>query len=85
MSERFASISKDDDALDCCRFTAQAFRKYDADGDGSISRDEFAALHSELVSKGLTSRSAERTLADVDSSLDGRIQFNELVSWLLRQ
>lgn len=84
-SERFASISKDDDALDCCRFTAQAFRKYDADGDGSISRDEFAALHSELVSKGLTSRSAERTLADVDSSLDGRIQFNELVSWLLRQ
>jgi calmodulin len=57
-----------------------AFKRYDDNGDGEISFDEFAALIEDL---GDDLSDAERRLAfaATDSDDNGRIDFQEFAAW----
>ncbi|CAE7734726.1 unnamed protein product [Symbiodinium pilosum] len=58
-----------------------AFKSFDADGNGTISKKEFAAVLQKLNMK-MTSRQIDMLFGTVDTDEDGYIQFEELCCWL---
>jgi hypothetical protein len=60
------------------------FEAFDADGSGSISRDEFSLLYDDLVSCGFSMGSLQAALQDLDSNGDGEISLEEYITWLSR-
>jgi Ca2+-binding EF-hand superfamily protein len=81
----FASLELDDDALQRRNDAAMLFKRYDADGSGSIETEEFRIMHLEMVKDGFTAMDSNSALEDMDIDRDGKIQFNEFVFWLTRQ
>lgn len=59
----------------------EAFRLFDSDGDGTISKDEVLRLFQALDPR-FTKEDAEKVLLAADTNLDGRIDYAEFVSWL---
>ncbi|CAE7355087.1 CML10, partial [Symbiodinium microadriaticum] len=58
-----------------------AFKSFDSDGNGTISKKEFAAVLSKLNMK-MTARQIDLLFDTVDKDQDGHIEFEELVCWL---
>lgn len=56
------------------------FDHFDQDKSGAIASDEFVYLHADLVKNGYTTKTVEECLADLDSSGDSLISFNEVRS-----
>ena len=83
-SDRFASLTLDDDSLALRKKAAEAFQKFDTDKSGSLDRAEFPAFYQHLVASNLTTKSEENCLKDLDQDNDGKVQFNEYVDWLKR-
>ena len=54
------------------------FDHFDQDKDGTISDAEFVHLHADLLRNGYTTKAVEECIADLDSSGDGEISFNEV-------
>lgn len=81
----FGKLALDDATLQRRQTLAAVFKKYDSNKNGSLDASEFRALHQEMRSLGLTARDANTALADIDSSGDGVVQFNELAEWLDRE
>eukprot|EP01116_Phalansterium_solitarium_P024654 TRINITY_DN9088_c0_g1_i2.p1 TRINITY_DN9088_c0_g1~~TRINITY_DN9088_c0_g1_i2.p1 ORF type:complete len:304 (-),score=87.92 TRINITY_DN9088_c0_g1_i2:26-937(-) len=63
---------------------AQMFRKFDRDNSGDLDLHEFEKLHTKMMGIKLTRRELDRWMKVLDSDRDGRISFNEYVSWLLK-
>jgi Ca2+-binding EF-hand superfamily protein len=80
----FTSLALDDVTLKRRQALASVFSSYDRDNNGALDKDEFAALHGELVKLGVTKKSLENAMADIDVNIDGYIQYNELAAWLDR-
>jgi hypothetical protein len=59
------------------------FKHWDRDGNGWIDRDEFKALHADLVKNGITALSLSDAWANLDADGDGTITFNEYVDFLI--
>jgi calcium-binding protein CML len=60
------------------------FNHFDADRSGTISADEFGALHADLTRNGFTTQTKEECLAELDRSGDNLISFNEYLDYLER-
>jgi Ca2+-binding EF-hand superfamily protein len=80
----FNSLALDDVTLKRRQALASVFTNYDLDKNGILDRNEFASLHAELVRLGVTKKSLENAIEDIDTNSDGVIQFNELANWLDR-
>lgn len=65
-----------------------AFRMYDLDGDGMISREELLAVLTMMVGANISNEQlesiAERTILEADSNNDGKISFEEFQKVLER-
>ena len=81
----FSSLALDDVTLKRRQSLANVFQQFDTDNSGALSREEFVGLHQQLRNIGITDKPVETVIADIDSDMDGLIQFNELVAWLDRQ
>jgi Ca2+-binding EF-hand superfamily protein len=57
-----------------------AFRRYDANGDGEISLDEFVALLDDL-GEGLSDAERRLAFAATDHDDNGSIDFQEFAAW----
>lgn len=58
----------------------EVFRRYDADGDGTISRQELRRVLQALGNFG--DKGIDATFTSMDSNKDGMIQYSEFVDWL---
>ncbi|CAE7029420.1 unnamed protein product [Symbiodinium natans] len=58
-----------------------AFKSFDSDGNGTISKKEFSAVLAKLNMK-MTPRQVEMLFEAVDKDQDGLIEFEELCCWL---
>jgi len=59
----------------------EVFRKFDADGDGTISKEELMAVMSEVCSHW-TEEDVETLVSQADRNGDGVIDFSEFLSFL---
>jgi hypothetical protein len=59
------------------------FQHWDRDGNGGIDRNEFKALHADLVKNDITALSLADAWANLDADGDGTITFNEYVDFLI--
>jgi len=59
----------------------KAFRKWDSNGDGSISVVELGAIGKKL---GLADASVKNLMKDADVNKDGELSYSEFVSWLFQ-
>ena len=57
----------------------QAFRVFDLDGDGFITRDELRIVMKKM-GEGLTNAELDKILATADIDHDGKINYNEFVA-----
>lgn len=61
----------------------EAFKKFDKDGNGTISREELGAVLKALDAEAWDDPSIDRLLAMADTSGDGVLWFEEFVRWML--
>ena len=59
----------------------EAFNRFDADGSGSISREELGQVLKSLDPEGWDKDSIDQVLADADASGDGSLQIKEFIRW----
>mmetsp|Transcript_7445 Transcript_7445/g.17636 ORF Transcript_7445/g.17636 Transcript_7445/m.17636 type:complete len:474 (+) Transcript_7445:88-1509(+) len=64
----------------------ECFRQWDKDGYGYISKQELQTLLTKLMPPGesLTKADMDRLMIEVDRNRNGRIEYDEFVSWLTR-
>ncbi|KAJ3346089.1 hypothetical protein HDU83_003386 [Entophlyctis luteolus] len=60
------------------------FKKYDADGNGTIDIREFKTLFVALTKKKLVNKTLMAAMRELDSNHDGKVSFNEFVSWSIK-
>jgi Ca2+-binding EF-hand superfamily protein len=58
--------------------------RFDKDGSGVIDRQEFIALHEELVKQQITAKSLQGALEAMDANRDGKIMFAEYARYMLQ-
>jgi len=63
---------------------SDAFKRFDADGSGAISRDELAAVLLEL-DDSWTEESIDQLLCEADTSMDGELQVEEFMRWVFAE
>lgn len=78
----FQSLKLDDESLERRSSAAVIFRRYDLDQSGSIDQAEFIPMYQEMVEANLVQHDMAQTRAEIDFNQDGKIQFNEFLSWL---
>jgi len=62
----------------------QVFRKFDANGDGSIDRAELTRILSGIGNGSWSDAQIDQLLSSVDFNMDGLIQYSEFVNWVFR-
>eukprot|EP00747_Dinoflagellata_sp_TGD_P029771 gnl/TRDRNA2_/TRDRNA2_134161_c0_seq1.p1 gnl/TRDRNA2_/TRDRNA2_134161_c0~~gnl/TRDRNA2_/TRDRNA2_134161_c0_seq1.p1 ORF type:complete len:547 (-),score=156.39 gnl/TRDRNA2_/TRDRNA2_134161_c0_seq1:180-1820(-) len=63
--------------------TVQAFRRFDTNKDGVITKDELAAVLKNLDPKSWDDKKINTLLSAADTNKDGKIQYEEFVKWLM--
>jgi len=58
------------------------FRKYDVNGDGTISKDELRSVLQTLQSGQFQDSELDEVFSIIDKNKDGKIQYAEFVDWL---
>merc|ERR1712060_839386 len=74
---RRGKASKDPDRV------KKTFKRWDADGDGKISKAEMYQIFHEL-DKRFTREIVEKMFAAADANRDGAILYDEFIQWLFR-
>ncbi|KAL6042446.1 Calmodulin [Balamuthia mandrillaris] len=82
--DRFKILQLSEEEQESLASCAKYFRFFDKDDNGQLSREEFRAVHKNLVENNYTRKSFEELLADLDTDNDGHVSFNEYVQWLVR-
>ncbi len=83
-ASRWAQLTLSQDELARLTTAVNYYNHFDTDRSGAISRDEFTALHADLLKSGLTSKGVDECLAELDPSGDGLVSFNEYMDYLER-
>jgi len=81
---RWESLQLDEKGLQIRRDAAETFNEVDSGKTGVVSTSDFDKLYNILKTKGLTTKSKDDALADLDTSGDHKIQFSEYIDWLER-
>jgi len=81
--EKWESLRLEDDDLLQLSMLLTEFQAFDADDDGTVDHDEFGAMYDSLKAGGVE-KPLETVLAELDENGDGKVVFNEYVSWLNR-
>ncbi|CAK9008946.1 unnamed protein product [Durusdinium trenchii] len=63
----------------------EAFKKFDKDGDGSITRDELGNVLRTLDPEEWTEQELDRLLGRVDANGDGKLQVEEFLRWIFAE
>ncbi|XP_046848651.1 calmodulin-like protein 12 [Xenia sp. Carnegie-2017] len=84
LSHWLASGEKFKNINDKCRFhrlkkAVELFKKFDADGNGAIEKDEFTNL---MIAINCPRNKIPEALKSLDSDGDGKISFPEFLNWL---
>eukprot|EP01101_Sappina_pedata_P011484 TRINITY_DN772_c0_g1_i1.p1 TRINITY_DN772_c0_g1~~TRINITY_DN772_c0_g1_i1.p1 ORF type:complete len:213 (-),score=116.71 TRINITY_DN772_c0_g1_i1:119-757(-) len=82
--ERFQILQLTEQEQETLQEAIATFSQFDENRNGVISREEFAPLHAHLTALGLTTKSLETCLEDLDSDRNNEISFNEYVEWTIR-
>eukprot|EP01101_Sappina_pedata_P011524 TRINITY_DN7763_c0_g1_i1.p1 TRINITY_DN7763_c0_g1~~TRINITY_DN7763_c0_g1_i1.p1 ORF type:complete len:179 (+),score=85.43 TRINITY_DN7763_c0_g1_i1:31-567(+) len=81
---RFSNLQKSDAELVNLQESIATFQSFDKDHKGTICKEEFKPLHEHLVAIGVTDKTLENCLKDLDTDNNGVISFNEYVEWIAR-
>eukprot|EP00735_Rhodelphis_limneticus_P006566 TRINITY_DN18987_c0_g1::TRINITY_DN18987_c0_g1_i1::g.21614::m.21614 TRINITY_DN18987_c0_g1::TRINITY_DN18987_c0_g1_i1::g.21614 ORF type:complete len:175 (+),score=14.20,sp/Q8RZB5/CML10_ORYSJ/31.33/6e-16,EF-hand_1/PF00036.27/3.3e-07,EF-hand_1/PF00036.27/0.0036,EF-hand_1/PF00036.27/7.1e-05,EF-hand_1/PF00036.27/0.00047,EF-hand_7/PF13499.1/2.1e-07,EF-hand_7/PF13499.1/1.4e-08,EF-hand_7/PF13499.1/4.4e-10,EF-hand_5/PF13202.1/6.6e-06,EF-hand_5/PF13202.1/2.8,EF-hand_5/PF13202.1/2.9e-05,EF-hand_5/PF13202.1/0 len=81
---RWSKIQLSDEDLQKVEQASAYFRYFDQDASGTISREEFTNLYNDLFRNGLTTKTLDKCLEDLDTNQDGTVGFNEYIDWLAR-
>jgi len=84
-SDRFDRLRHNDQELAFLNGAFASFLSFDRDMDGTVSKEEFVALHKVLHDCGYRTRNFEDDWAFMDLDRSGYISFNEYVDWLIFQ
>jgi cGMP-dependent protein kinase len=79
-SEELGQEGDDDTVSDKVLST---YKRFDTNGDGVIDRDELKMLLQVLDSGTFSEEDTEKFLDSVDANNDGKIQFEEFLSWVM--
>ena len=82
-ADRFERLRHNEAELAFLNGAFASFLSFDRDMDGTISRDEFAALHTVLRSSGYRTHDFDADWRAMDADASGRISFSEYVDWLI--
>jgi Ca2+-binding EF-hand superfamily protein len=58
------------------------FRKYDKDNNGSLSNSEFIDYFKGVSNQDVSKESIDALISLLDKNNDGKVDFNEFVTWL---
>jgi len=81
---RWESLQLDEKGLQTRKDAAETFNEVDSGKTGVISTADFDKFYNILKTRGLTTKTKESALADLDTSGDHKIQFSEYIDWLER-
>eukprot|EP00931_Biecheleriopsis_adriatica_P088004 TRINITY_DN62403_c0_g1_i1.p1 TRINITY_DN62403_c0_g1~~TRINITY_DN62403_c0_g1_i1.p1 ORF type:complete len:520 (+),score=108.73 TRINITY_DN62403_c0_g1_i1:36-1595(+) len=71
-----------DTALTPAQRLVATFRRFDADGDGIITRDELKRIFEKLSKKHMSDAEVQELLEEIDTNGDGLIDYGEFAAWL---
>ncbi|KAI9351766.1 hypothetical protein DFJ73DRAFT_830795 [Zopfochytrium polystomum] len=83
--DRFKGLQLEEHQYEKLAGYLQDFKRFDKDGSGIIDVREFKSLYVDLVKKKLASKSLMATLQEIDVNKDGKVSFNEYVSWVVQR
>jgi len=83
-SRRWDDLKLDEETLGVRQAAAEVFNSYDPGKSGKLATTDFEQFHADLVKNGMTTKDKDTCLADLDTSGDGAVQFNEYIDWLQR-
>jgi len=84
-SDRFERLRHNEQELAFLNGAFASFLSFDRDMDGTVSKEEFYALHKVLHDYGYRTRDVEDDWAFMDLDHSGYISFSEYVDWLIFQ
>jgi len=84
-SDRWSDVKLDEAGVAHRQKVASVFNGYDNGKTGSIQAKDYDAFFAELTSEGLTKKTKDKFLEDLDKNRDGKIQFPEYLEWLANQ
>jgi len=84
-SDRFERLRHNEQELAFLNGAFASFLSFDRDMDGTVSKDEFVALHKVLHDCGYRTRAFDEDWAFMDRDNSGFISFSEYVDWLIYQ
>mmetsp|Transcript_47160 Transcript_47160/g.85143 ORF Transcript_47160/g.85143 Transcript_47160/m.85143 type:complete len:611 (+) Transcript_47160:142-1974(+) len=61
------------------------FRRFDANKDGLISREELRRVLCSLDAAHFNEETVDKVLSNADTNADGKIQYEEFVSWVMKE
>ncbi|TPX57731.1 hypothetical protein PhCBS80983_g03621 [Powellomyces hirtus] len=82
---RFKSLQHSPSDLATLTEISHEFQRFDKDHSGCIDVREFRMLYADLVKRKMTKKTLAGMLEELDNNRDGKISFNEYVSWVMAQ
>lgn len=81
--DRFGQMQRTPAEIEYLQAAFARFVGFDTDGNGTVDRAEFAALHDALVADGYTTHARDDDWDDMDRDRSGAISFAEYHAWLV--
>ncbi|KAI9344329.1 hypothetical protein BDR26DRAFT_932806 [Obelidium mucronatum] len=82
--DRFKMLQFGPEEMERLDTFTKLFKKYDNDKSGCIDIREFKSLFVDLSKKKLVNKSLMAAMRDLDANNDGKVSFNEFVTWSIR-
>ena len=82
---RFDHLLLSDEQLEKFHEMIQLFRSFDRSNEGLLEDKDFDRLFQNLIEKNLIETNQAKQFEEIDRSKDGKINFNELISWFCDQ
>jgi Ca2+-binding EF-hand superfamily protein len=80
--KRFEKLQLPEEELKRLQAAIAYFQSFDKDMSGQLDREEFKALHADLVKQKMTTLDVGSCFEELDRDQSGTISFNEYVDWI---